>query len=485
MRHHDQWIEGESLPGGDGARLERTSPFDGRPIASVALGSASDVDRAVRAARRAFDTGPWARMSGIERSEALGRLANLIEARHEELARLEAEEAGKPITAARMEITVCVRLTRYAATLAWDVSGRLSTDAGPDKIGMVMRQPRGVAGLIVAWNYPALCLMQKLPFALAAGCATVVKPSEFTPGTTLLIARLAEEAGIPKGQINVVIGTGDVVGEALTGHAGVDMISFTGSSRVGRRVAARCAEQFRHCSLELGGKGSNIVFADADIDAAVEATYVGFTFNTGEECCSSARILLEESIAAEFSQKLVARCGKARLGAPLDEATDIGPLIHAEHFERVMGYIAAGKADGARVLTGGERATADGLAEGFFVPPTLFADVTPGMSIFQDEIFGPVACIATFKTVDEAVSIANDTIYGLANGVWTSNIDKAMTVMRRLRSGMVYVNTYFESLPQLPLGGMKASGLGHENGVEGLQEFLETRSAFVKLKTAL
>lgn len=485
MKHHDHWIDGKGATASNANRFERTSPFDGTAIASVALGTAAEVDSAVRAARTAFDVGPWARMSGIERSEALGRLANLIEAKHEELARLEAEEAGKPITAARMEITVCVRLTRYAATLAWDVSGRLSTDAGPDKIGLVMRQPRGVAGLIIAWNYPALCLMQKLPFALAAGCATVVKPSEFTPGTTLMIARLAEEAGIPKGQINVVIGTGDVVGEALTGHADVDMISFTGSSRVGRHVAARCGERLKHCSLELGGKGSNIVFADADIDAAVEASYVGFTFNKGEECCSSARILLEEAIAGEFSEKLIARCAKAKFGAPLDEATDVGPMIHEQHFERVMGYIAAGKAEGARVLTGGERAPGDRLSKGLFVQPTLFADVTPDMSIFQEEIFGPVACIATFKTVDDAVSIANDTIYGLASGVWTSNIDKAMTVMRRLRSGLVYVNTYFESLPQLPLGGMKASGLGHENGVEGLQEFLETRSAFIKLKTAL
>jgi acyl-CoA reductase-like NAD-dependent aldehyde dehydrogenase len=450
-------------------------------IAAAAAGTADDVDEAVAAARAAFDRGPWTTLSGAGRAEVLARLADLMQRDSELLARCEAEEAGKPITATRTEIGMCTTLTRYAASLAWGLSGRLISEAGSDKLGLVIQQPHGVAGLIVAWNYPALCLMQKLPYALAAGCAVVIKPSEFTAGTTVMIARLATEAGVPPGQLNIVIGTGEVVGEAITSHPGIDMVSFTGSSKVGRRVAARCAENGKHCTLELGGKGANIIFGDANIERAVEATYQGFTFNKGEECCSSARILVEQSIAPSFTEKLVARCGRARLGMPLDEGTDMGPLIHQQHMDRVLGYIEKGRDEGARVLTGGQRATAPGLERGLFLGPTLFDRVNRKMTIFREEIFGPVACILPFNSLDEAVDLANDTEYGLANGVWTADIDKALTVMRRLRSGMVYVNTYFESLPQLPLGGMKASGTGHENGPEGLQEFLQTRSAFIKI----
>jgi betaine-aldehyde dehydrogenase len=271
----------------------------------------------------------------------------------------------------------------------------------------------------------------------------------------------------------------------MSSHPGIDMISFTGSSKVGRQVAAKCAQNAKHCSLELGGKGANIIFADANIDSAVEATYQGFTFNKGEECCSSARILAEKSIAERFTEQLVARCKRAKIGMPLDDGTDMGPMIHQQQMERVLGYIAKGRAEGARLLTGGERLGGNPFEQGFFLPPTLFDQVSPEMTLYREEIFGPVACIVTFGSVDEAVKLANDTDYGLANGVWTANLDKAMTVMRRLRSGMVYVNTYFESLPQLPLGGMKASGTGHENGPEGLQEFLQTRSAFIKIKTDL
>jgi betaine-aldehyde dehydrogenase len=483
--NHDHWIDSRPVGPKNGARIPRYSPADGRLIAAAAAGTADDVQAAVSAARAAFDTGAWTRMSGAARAATLGRLADLMARDCEALSRLEAEEAGKPIVAARMEIGVAITLTRYAASLGWGLSGRLISEAGPDKLGFVIHQPRGVAGLIVAWNYPALCLMQKLPYALAAGCSVVVKPSEFTAGTTLMIARLATDAGVPAGQINVVIGTGDVVGEAMTSHPDIDMISFTGSSAVGRRVGAKCAEHAKHCSLELGGKGANIIFADAELDAAVEATYQGFTFNKGEECCSSARILVEASIVERFTEKLVSRCGKAKIGMPLDESTDLGPMIHRQHMDRVLDYIAKGKAQGARLLTGGERVKGKGLDEGCFVPPTLFDRVSPEMAIFREEIFGPVACIMPFLTLDDAVNLANDTDYGLANGVWTVNIDKALTVMRRLRSGMVYVNTYFESLPQLPLGGMKASGTGHENGPEGLQEFLQTRSAFIKIKTDL
>jgi acyl-CoA reductase-like NAD-dependent aldehyde dehydrogenase len=263
------------------------------------------------------------------------------------------------------------------------------------------------------------------------------------------------------------------------------MVSFTGSSRVGKHIATKCAANLKHCSLELGGKGANIVFADANLDAAVEGAYQGFTINAGQECCAGSRILVESSIAGEFVERLKARCAKANLGTPLDEKTDIGPLIHEQQLDRVMGYIASGKAEGARVAIGGERAVTGDLGKGLFVSPTVFVDVKPSMRIFKEEIFGPVACVSTFDNFEEAISIANNTVYGLASGVWTSSLDKAIAVTRRIRSGMVYVNTYLETIAQLPFGGMRESGIGRENGVEGLQEFLETRAAFVRLNTAL
>jgi betaine-aldehyde dehydrogenase len=480
---HDHWIRGRSVGPRDGARIPRYSPADGRLIANAAAGTAQDVKEAVTAARDAFERGPWTSFSGAVRGERLGQLADLMQRNLEALARIEAEEAGKPITAARVEMGVAIGLTRYAASLAWNITGRLLTQGGPGKFGLVIREPRGVAGLIVAWNYPALCLMQKLPYALAAGCAVVIKPSELTAGSTLMIARMASEVGIPDGQINVVIGTGEVVGEALTSDFAVDMISFTGSSRVGRQVAAKCAAGGKHCSLELGGKGANIIFADADIDAAVEATYLGFTYNKGEECCSSARILVERAVAPRVTEALVARCRKARIGMPLDDQTDVGPMIHAQHMARVLDYIAKATAEGGRLITGGAQLREGDLARGCFLPPTILDQVTSTMTVFREEIFGPVACIVGFDSVDEAIQLANDTEYGLANGVWTSKIDTALAIVARLRSGMVYVNPYFESLPQLPLGGLKASGTGHENGPEGLQEFLQTRSAFIRSRS--
>ena len=481
MNMHDHWIAGQSRAPNTGKRYDRRSPADGRPIASVALASAEDVDAAVKAARTAFDSGTWSQMPGAARGLVLSKLAGLMQANIDELARTEAEESGKPMAAARAEIAFAIDLTHFAASLASNLAGRLMTDSGSDKLGLVIHQPRGVVALILPWNYPAVCLMQKMPFALAAGCSIVVKPSEMTPGTALAIARLAEEAGVPSGQINIVIGTGDEAGDAITSHPGVDMVSFTGSSRVGKMIAAKCGERFKHYSLELGGKGANIIFADADLDAAVEGAFQGFTINKGEECCAGGRILVEASIEREFTERLIARCRKATLGGPSDEA-EIGPLVSEAQLARVEGYIARGKADGARLLIGGERLKEGAYAKGYFVPPTLFADVRTDMAIFREEIFGPVGCILTFETLEEAVRLANDTSYGLANGVWTSNLDKAVAMSRRLKCGMLYVNTYLELIPELPFGGMKESGRGRENGVEGVMEFMETRSVLIRNK---
>lgn len=479
VRVYSHWIGGAAVAGTE--LLDRNSPADGQLLARYAAGTAADVDAAVASARRAFDSGVWSDKPASERAGILNAFADLIARDAERLAVIEAAEVGKPILQARGEIGWSVDLLRYAAALAWQLSGQTFSNLGTDKLGLVTREPRGVIGMIVPWNFPMVTLFQKLPYALAAGCTAVIKPSELTSGTALEVARLAATAGIPDGVINVVTGTGAVVGEALATHRSVDMLSFTGSTAVGKRIARNAADGIKRVALELGGKAANIVFADADLDKALEGVITGFILNQGEECCAGSRLLVEESIADSFVARLVERAKTIRIGAPLDEATDIGALIHGGHLERVLGFIAAGKSEGATCVAGGARAVHDGLDKGFFVEPTIFADVTPQMTIYRQEIFGPVLSVIRFRTVDDAVTIANDTDYGLANGIWTSNLDKAMGVSRRLRSGTVYVNTYLETAPQMPFGGFKESGHGRENGLEGLLEYTEVKSTFVRL----
>ena len=485
MRAYHNWIGGASVPPSGKTTLTRQSPFDGRELASFALGDADDVDQAVRAARTALDDAGWRDIGGSGRAKLLNRWAELMQAKASELADIEADEVGKPITAARGEIDYGIDVVRYAASLAWSIQGKLMSDEGPDKLGIVLHDPKGVVGLITPWNYPFVCLMMKLPYALAAGCTVVVKPSELTSGTTLEIAALAIEAGIPSGVFNVVTGTGAAVGEALTGHGGINMVSFTGSSAVGKHIARRAADTMKRVSLELGGKSANIVCADADLDAAVEGALLGFTINQGEECCAGSRLFLERSIAEEFLGKLVERVKAVRVGDPRDEATEVGPMISAAHLDRVLAYIEKGKSEGARVMVGGGRLTNGEYARGLFVAPTVFVDVTSDMAIYREEIFGPVVGVVTFDTVDEAIELANGSAYGLAGGVWTASLDKAIGMVRRLRTGMIYVNCYLQTIAQLPFGGMKESGFGRENGSEGLMEFLEVKAAFAKLQTRL
>ncbi|MBL4929439.1 aldehyde dehydrogenase family protein [Fuscibacter oryzae] len=484
MLIHDPWIDGQTADAVGLERIIRTAPADGTVIASVAASTPATVDAAVAAARRSFASGGWADMAGSERAKVLSRFADLMERDLEALSRLEAVEAGKPIRSARGETSWGVELVRYAASLAWNLSGKIFADNGPNSMGMVIHRPRGVVGLILPWNFPIVCLLQKLPYALAAGCSVVIKPAELTSGTTLMLARLLKEAGLPDGVMNVVTGQGSVAGEALSTHMDVDMMSFTGSTAIGRRIAGHSAQNLRPVALELGGKGANIVFADADLDSAVEGAVAGFTINKGEECCAGSRILVEASIAAEFSERVAHRAAQIRVGAPLDDDTEMGPLISDTQLKRVMAYIDSGKNEGAKLLTGGIRLTGETYAKGQYVAPTVFADVTPGMRIVREEIFGPVTTIIPFETVGDAIRIANSTTYGLANGLWTRDLNKAMQVIRALESGTIYVNTFLETMPQLPFGGLKDSGLGKENGIEGLMEFIDTKAAFIRLKTS-
>ena len=480
VRSYGNWINGKWLDAA--SQVTRHSPAHGALLASFANSDERDLNSAVEAARSAFDRrSVWQTLAGGERAKLIGKWADLIERDTEKLAAIEAEEVGKPIRFARGEIQWAIELARYAAALAWQIPGNLVSNNGDANLGLVTREPRGVIGMIVPWNFPLVCLFQKLPFALAAGCTAVVKPSDMTSGTALEVAVLATQAGIPAGVINIVTGAGRTVGEAMTGHCGVDMISFTGSTSAGIRISQRAAEQVKRVGLELGGKGANIVFADADIDAAIDGVLLGYILNQGEECCQGTRLIVEDGIADSFVKKLIDRSKAIRIGLPLDNTADLCALIHEQHMQKVIEYIKIGIAEGAELVLGGKRVTTDGLAQGFYVEPTIFTNVTPDMRIFREEIFGPVLTVTKFKTTEQAIALANDTNYGLANGMWTKDLDKAVQVSRELKSGMIYVNTFLETAVQLPFGGFKESGVGRENGLDGLLEFTEVKSTFIKL----
>jgi acyl-CoA reductase-like NAD-dependent aldehyde dehydrogenase len=459
--------------------IERRAPGTGVRVAQVAAGTAADVDTAVRAARTAFDRGVWSNATGFHRAAVLHRVADLIDAHAGLLARLDAEEGGKPLRLAEGDIAGAAMLTRYAAGLAMQMHGSTYTNHDADFTGLVLREPAGVAGLITPWNFPALTLCQKLPFALAAGCTVVAKPSELTSGSTLEIGRLALAAGLPEGVLNVVTGDGRA-GQALAEHPGVDVLSFTGSTRTGRQVVGASRGNLKRLSLELGGNAATIVFADADLDDAAAGVTFGAFFNNGECCVSQARLLVQDSIADEFLAELAIRTRRLRVGQPLDRSTDVGPLIHDGHLDAVLGHIGVGREQGARVLAGGARATGGALLSGHYVEPTILDAVTPAMTAFREEIFGPVLTVTRFHDADEALALANGVEYGLANSLWSKDIDKVLPIAKRLRSGTVYVNTAIDAPPTMPFGGYQFSGVGREMGQAGFEEFTELKSVNIR-----
>ena len=461
--------------------IERRSPAHGRPLAFFTAGTRSDVDAAVRAARGAFAASGWRSKAGAGRAQILSAWADLIETHAERLAIIEAEEVGKPIKYARGEVSHAVALIRYAAALAWQIKGDVFSDIGPGALGLVTREPRGVIGMIIPWNFPLVTLIQKLPFALASGNTAVIKPSEFTSGTALEVTKLAQDAGIPDGVINVVTGYGDLVGEALSTHPDVDMLSFTGSTVVGRKIGKAAAERIIPVSLELGGKGANIVFADADLNQALDGVLFGTVLNQGQECCAGARLLIQDTVADDFLKRLVKRAEKLVTGLPLHDTTDLGPLIHEKHMARVLAHIQTARASGAEVLIGGEAMVGSDYQDGFFVPTTILDGVTPKMDVFRQEVFGPVLTVTRFSTDEEALGLSNDTEYGLASGFWTSDLSRAHEMSAGMKTGTIYVNTFLETAMQLPFGGWRNSGLGREVGLEGLLEFTQTKSTYFKL----
>ncbi|MCW2953140.1 MAG: sorbosone dehydrogenase [Conexibacter sp.] len=476
VRTYGHLIGGEEKPVEQ--LIDRVSPGTGQLVARFADGTVADAQQAIAAARAAFDDGPWRHTTGAERSRILLDLAAAIRERREQLALLDAEEVGKPIHLARGDIDGTIGHFEYAAALAQQLHGDVHTNLGPNYTGLTMREPVGVAGLIVPWNFPALIYSQKVPYALAAGCAVVVKPSEFTSSTAIEMTRLAAEVGVPAGVINVVTGYGMPVGQTLVDSPDVDFVSFTGSTATGQRVATGAAKTTKRVSLELGGKGATIVFEDADLDDAIDGALFAVFFNTGQCCVSGSRLLVQESIADEFLARLTRRAKELHVGPPTDEDARLGALIHEQHAEKVLGLIESAKQEGATLLTGGRRLEGE-LSDGVFVEPTIIDGVRPDMRVFREEIFGPVLCAIRFRDAEEAIALANDTTYGLANAVWTKNIDTAMRLSHALRSGTVWVNTTIDGGPQLPIGGVKGSGYGREAGQAGLEEFTELKGCLI------
>ncbi|MCH1881997.1 aldehyde dehydrogenase family protein [Agrococcus sp. ARC_14] len=471
------YIDGEVT--GDGELIERRAPGTNAHVSNIVATERHDVERAIRAARTSFDDGRWADTTGFHRAAVLNRLADLIDRDAELLARLDAEEGGKPIRIARGDVGGAASLCRYAAALALTQHGDSYTNNGPDFTGIIMKQPIGVVSLVIPWNFPALILCQKLPFALAAGCSAVIKPSEFTSASAMHIAHLCSEAGVPDGVVNVVTGAGDV-GQLLNESPLIDMVSFTGSTATGKKVMQAAAGTMKKLSLELGGKAASVVFDDADLEDAIAGVTFGVTFNNGECCVSQARLIVQDGIADELLAGVAERMRQVRVGQPLDEATDVGAMIHAQHREKVLDLVAGAGAAGAEITLGGGALQGGELGDGQFVEATIIDGVRPGLEVFSQEIFGPVLTVTRFGDDAEGISLANRVSYGLSNSVWSKNIDRVLTAAKEIRSGTVYANTAIDGPPQMPIGGFKASGIGREMGEAGFEEFLETKSVNIR-----
>ncbi|MEX3933876.1 aldehyde dehydrogenase family protein [Paraburkholderia phymatum] len=476
LRHHDLLIDGKRLPPGTGEYSTNINPATEEPIALVAQGSAQDVDTAVKAARAALKV--WNGMRAAERGRILMRFSELLREHQDELVALESLDAGKPLAAVkRQDVPAAIDTLAYYAGWCDKINGQV-VPVRPDALTYTVREPVGVVGAIVPWNFPLMIGMWKIAPALACGCTMIVKPAEITPLSALRVGELALEAGVPPGVLNIVTGKGRVVGDAIVAHPGIDKVTFTGSPSVGRGILQGAAGNFKRVTLELGGKSANVIFADANIDNAVRAAASGIFFNTGQVCSAGSRILAQRDIYDDVVERLATRAKAIKVGDPAERETTMGPLVSAAQLKTVLDYVDIGRNEGASIVTGGARIG----QKGFFVEPTVFANVGHEMRISQEEIFGPVASVVPFDDEEDAVRIANGTAYSLAAGVWSADIGRVHRVAHALKAGTVWINTYGYTDVRLPWGGTGDSGFGREHGDVAIENFTEPKAIWLAIE---
>ncbi|AEI80727.1 aldehyde dehydrogenase DhaS [Cupriavidus necator N-1] len=481
MKQYQMFIDGTFVNASDGRWFETQNPFTGKTWAEVARGTAADIDRAVQAADQAFRSGPWSEMTATQRGALLRKLGDLIARDAERLAEFEVQDNGKLLAEMGAQLKYLPQWFYYFGGLADKIEGTVIPLDKKGYFNYTRREPLGVVAAITPWNSPLMLLAWKIAPALAAGCTVVVKPSEFTSVSALELALLFEEAGFPAGVFNVVTGFGVEVGSPLVTHPLVKKVTFTGSDATGRVINQQCAAQFKHVSLELGGKSPNIVFNDANLDDAVNGAVSGIFAASGQTCIAGSRLLLQEDIHDIFVEKLLALASTAKLGNPMNASTQVGPITTPAQYEKVLSYIQIAQDEGAELLLGGKPAS---CGDGWFVEPTIFARVSPKMRIAQEEVFGPVLSILKFRDEADAIAIANDSCYGLGAGVWTSDIGRAFRMSEKIQAGTVWVNTYRAVSFMSPFGGYKDSGLGRENGIAAIESYLQTKSVWINTGAA-
>jgi aldehyde dehydrogenase (NAD+) len=481
MREYKLYINGEFVDAESKLTFDSINPFNQRVVATAARAGVSDAQRAIRAARNAFDNGPWRRMPNSERSGLLKRVSDKINEKAKELIALEVDDSGSTVRKAKEDVFLSARCMNYYSKLATnDFSENVEGLSKPGfSQNILVHEPIGVAAAIIPWNFPLKMAVWKLGPALAAGNTIVLKPSELTPCTAMELAAICQEVGIPKGVVNIVPGFGEDVGEELAKNPLVDKIAFTGSTAVGSRVMSLAASTLKKCTLECGGKSANIVLDDADISLAIDGAMYAIFYHAGQCCEAGSRLFLPDKLYDDFVEQLVAKTKKIVIGDPKSESTDMGPVISKKQQNRVLDYITKGKSEGAHVACGGNVPSSPDLEGGFFIEPTIFTNVDNRSTIAQEEIFGPVLSVIKYKTTEDAIRFANDSTYGLAGGVWSSDKDKALRVARELRAGTVWINEWHLLSEKAPFGGYKQSGIGREFGVDGLKEDTETKHVHI------
>lgn len=479
MKTYKHFIGGKWVESVSGKIFDSINPATGQSNGNVALGDEADIDLAVRAGRKAFESPEWRDMSPSDRGRLLNRVAQLLWENLDHLAEVESKDNGLTINETKMiAMPTAIDVLEFYAGMANKIEG--STLASPgDRFNFTLREPIGVIGAVVPWNFPIMLAMWKIAPALAAGNTIVIKPAEQTPISLLELAKLFQEAGVPDGVINVVNGYGHDAGDALTSHAGVDKVAFTGSTQTGRLIMQAASKHIKPVSLELGGKSPNIVFEDANLESAINGSLFGIYFAQGQVCASGSRLFVQESIHDEFVEQFAKKSKQIRVGDPLDPTTQMGPQVSAEHLDVVHGYVEKGLKEGASLVTGGKKNMT--LGDGYYYTPTIFTDVNNDMTIAREEIFGPVISIITFKDEEDAIQKANDTLYGLASGLWTTNLQRAHRMIRNLNAGTVYVNTFSMLDSTTPFGGTKQSGFGRELGMEAMKMYTKTKSVWLNL----